>query len=94
MVAALASISLEVFMAIGSVTRLDLQAHRLIRDWEWSFPVTTTRKVQPCPRPLCGGSILQLGLGDPRCLLCAREDGQDTEEDVRREVELVELMTA
>lgn len=34
------------------------------------------RRLRPCPRPFCGGSIVCFGDGPPRCLLCARDPAQ------------------
>lgn len=59
-------------MVLDSITRTDLLAHHLLR--AWSAPVVTHRRVSPCARPSCGGSILLLG-GDAHCLLCARASG-------------------
>lgn len=73
---------------------LTVKAHGLARSWGISFTTTTHRRVEPCARARCQGSIMAFGDGLPsRCLLCCRgDDGADTEADQARESLLAELM--
>ncbi len=83
------SLSLEVVMAIDT---LEIKAHSLARVWGIPPATTAVYPVSPCPRPACGGSVMVLGDGPRRCLLCARADDDTTEASYAAEQATRELM--
>ena len=67
-------------MSVAVLSRLDLSAYALAREWGVNLtPNTILRPASPCFRRHCGGSVLGDG-----CMLCARAHGRDSAADLAR----------
>ena len=75
-----------------SINGLEIRAHSLACAWGVPPAGNAIYPVSPCPRPACGGSLMALGGGPLRCLLCARSDDDTTPEGYAAEVAVRELM--